>query len=314
MINIQFAARSLRWAEYEAPLRAALDAHGLSYRMENYTPEAHLPPAEVDYVVYAPNSHLQDFTPYTRTKAVLNLWAGVEEIVHNPTLTQPLARMVDHGLTQGMIEWVVGHVMRLHLGMDHHLTGQDGIWRRHVPPLAEDRPVTILGLGALGAACGQALARLGFPVSGWSRSAKDVDGITACHGDAGLAQALDGAQVVVLLLPLTPATENVLNAEALARLAPGAFVLNPGRGPLIDDAALIAALDAGHVAHATLDVFREEPLPPDHPYWAHPGVTVTPHIASETRASSAARVIAENIRRGEAGAPFLHLVDRGAGY
>ena len=123
-----------------------------------------------------------------------------------------------------------------------------------------------------------------------------------------------GAQGVVLLLPKTPATENTLNADTLALLAPGAFVLNPGRGPLIDDAALLAALDRGHVGHATLDVFRKEPLPQDDPYWHHLRVTVTPHIASETRPLYAARTIAENIRRGEAGEPFLHLVDPALGY
>ncbi|MGR3501565.1 2-hydroxyacid dehydrogenase [Pseudaestuariivita sp.] len=314
MITIQFAARTARWAEYEAPLRAALEARDLQYRMANYTDEAQLPPAEVDYIVYAPNSHLQDFTPYTRCKAVLNIWAGVEEVVHNPSLTQPLTRMVDHGLTQGMVEWVVGHTMRHHLGMDADITRQDSTWDRHVPPLAEERPVTILGLGALGTACGQALTRLGFPVRGWSRSPKSVEGIETFSGDAGLARALEGAQVVILLLPATPATENVLNAETLRLTAPGAFVLNPGRGPLIDDDALLAALDAGQIGHATLDVFREEPLPSEHPFWAHPKVTVTPHIASETRASTASTVIAENIARGEAGQPFLHLVDREAGY
>jgi glyoxylate/hydroxypyruvate reductase A len=141
-----------------------------------------------------------------------------------------------------------------------------------------------------------------------------VDGIACHHGAAGLDAALSGAQIVVLLLPRTPETENVLNARTLDLLAPGACVINPGRGPLIDDAALLAALDSGQVGHATLDVFRTEPLPPDHPFWAHPKVTVTPHIASETRPKSAARVIAENIRRGEAGEPLLNLVDRGKGY
>jgi len=119
---------------------------------------------------------------------------------------------------------------------------------------------------------------------------------------------------VILLLPDTPATNNILNADTLAMLPKGARIINPGRGPLIDDAALLEALDSGQVGHATLDVFRVEPLPADDPYWAHPNVTVTPHIAAETRASTASQVIAENIRRGEAGEPFLHLVDRSLGY
>src|SRR6056297_639246 len=163
-VTILFAAKSERWGEYERPLRRSLDALGLAYRL---TTDAD--PGEVDYIVYAPNSGLRDFSPYTRCKAVLNLWAGVEDVVGNPTLTQPLARMVDHGLTQGMREWVAGHVLRHHLGMDLHIHGQDGEWRSFVPPLAENRPVTILGLGALGRACGETLARLGFPVTGWSR-------------------------------------------------------------------------------------------------------------------------------------------------
>ena len=117
-----------------------------------------------------------------------------------------------------------------------------------------------------------------------------------------------------MLLPDTPATENALNAEALALLAPGAFIINPGRGPLIDDAALLAALDSGQVGHATLDVFRTEPLPQDHPFWSHPKVTVTPHIASTTRPETAAEVIIAQIKRGEAGEPFHHEVNRDAGY
>jgi len=177
----------------------------------------------------------KDFTPYTRCKAVMSLWAGVETVVDNKTLTQPLLRMVDHGLTQGMVEWVVGHAMRHHLGMDAHIHGQDGVWRNDIyPPMASARPVTILGLGALGTACGQALQALGFPVTGWSRNAKNVAGIRCLHGAEGFEVALDGAQIVILLLPDTPATENALDAKALSHLAPGAFIINPGRGPLID--------------------------------------------------------------------------------
>jgi len=147
-------------------------------------------------------------------------------------------------------------------------------------------------------------------VTGWSRTPKPGN----LHGEDGLKQALSTAQVLVTLLPKTPETENLLNADRLAQMPKGAVILNPGRGPLIDDDALLAALDAGHIGHATLDVFRVEPLPQDHPFWTHPRVTVTPHIAADTRAFSASKVIAENIRRGEAGEPFLHLVDRARGY
>ena len=201
MVNVLFAARPERWITYEAPLRTAF--RELNFEVDLRTDFA---PHEVDYIVYAPNSELQDFTPYTRCKAVLNLWAGVENIVGNLTLTQPLARMVDYGLTQGMVEWVSGHVLRHHLGMDLHINGQDGEWRDFVPPLAEDRRVTILGLGELGAACGQALRNLGFPVSGWSRSQKNIEGITCFSGAEGLQIALSNADILVLLLPKTPAT------------------------------------------------------------------------------------------------------------
>jgi len=172
----------------------------------------------------------------------------------------------------------------------------------------------VLGLGALGAACARMLSHLGFPVTGWSRSPKDIDTLRCLSGEAGLHTALEEADILVLLLPLTPDTESLLDAARLALLPADTVILNPGRGPLIDDDALLAALDAGKIGHATLDVFREEPLPPAHPFWAHPRVTVTPHIASETRSETAAQVIAENISRGEAGKPLLHLVDRDAGY
>ena len=308
-VNILFAAKPDSWAAYEAPLTTALAEKGVKANLSR-----DFAPDEVDYIVYAPNSTVQDFTPYTRCKAVLNLWAGVENVVGNTTLTQPLARMVDHGLTQGMMEWVTGHALRHHLGMDRHIHGLNGVWDKHVPPLAEDRGVTVLGLGALGSACAKALAGLGFDVTGWSRSPHEVAGVHCLHGDDGLAQALSTAEIAVLLLPLTAATENLMNAARLAQMPRGAVILNPGRGALIDDDALLAALDSGQIGHATLDVFRVEPLPADHPFWAHPSVTVTPHIASETRPASASRVIAENVRRGEAGEPFVHLVDRKLGY
>jgi len=309
MINVLFAGHSSRWPQYAAPLRAALAAEGLSA-----DPSCDHSPETVDYIVFSPNGTLSDFTPYTRCKAVLGLWAGVETIVTNPTLTQPLTRMVDAGLREGMVEWVTGHVLRYHLGIDAQIAAQNGQWHPVTPPLARNRRVGILGLGALGAACAQALRALNFDVAGWSRRPQQIPGMATHSGTDGLRTLLAHSEIVVLLLPQTPETENTLDAQTLAMLPRGARLLNPGRGPLIDDDALLAALNSGHIAHATLDVFRTEPLPQGHPYWAHPNVTVTPHIASETRPDTASASIAENIRRCETHQPLLNQVDRAAGY
>ncbi|SMH50302.1 glyoxylate/hydroxypyruvate reductase A [Maritimibacter sp. HL-12] len=308
-VAVQFITSREVFEEYRVALSAALAETGV---------EADLamdhPPEAVDYIVYAPHEGAVDLSPYSRAKAALGLWAGVETIISNPTLTMPYARMVDPGLTEGMVEWVTGHVLRHHLEMDADICRSAPKWEKHVPPLARDRRVGVLGLGELGAAVARALAGLNFDVAGWSRRTKEIEGVSCHAGSGGLDAVLAQSEILVLLLPLTPATENILDSSALARLPEGAVIVNPGRGALVDDAALLAALDAGQVGHATLDTFRVEPLPEDHPFWHHPRVTVTPHIASETRAGTASRVIAENIRRGEAGERLLHLVDRAAGY
>lgn len=313
MIRVLFADKPSNWPRYEGPLSAAIAATGVSAEIVQ---PGEADPSSVDYIVYSPQGPVQDFTAYTKAKAVLNLWAGVERVVGNTTLTQPLCRMVDAGLERGMVEYVTGHVLRYHLGIDATLAQQDGVWRHDggVPPLARNRSVVMLGLGALGKACAEALAGLDFVVTGWSRTPKEIAGITCLSGEDGLRGALSRAEILVSILPDTPETTDLLNARTLALLPKGARIINPGRGTLIDDEALLAALDRGQVGHATLDVFRTEPLPPEHPYWAHPNVTVTPHIAAESRAETASEVIAENIRRGEAGAPFLYLVDRSRGY
>ncbi|RMH46474.1 MAG: glyoxylate/hydroxypyruvate reductase A [Alphaproteobacteria bacterium] len=307
--TVLFAARPEAWESYRDPLRRALAEAGVDARV--VTDAA---PETVDYIVYAPNGPVRDFSAFTRLRAVLNLWAGVEDVVGNPTLKAPLARMVDGGLTQGMVEYVTGHVLRHHLGMDRYIGRTAPHWDRAIPPLASDRHVGVLGLGELGAAAARALARLGFRVAGWARRAHDIEGVETTSGAAGLERVLARSEILVLLLPLTRETEGILNAERMALMPRGAVVINPGRGALIDDDALVAALRSGRIGHATLDVFRVEPLPPDHPFWNNPRVTVTPHVASETRPETAARVIAENIRRAEAGEPLLHLVDRAAGY
>ena len=308
-IKILFSANEENWRRYKAPLQDALDDKSLDYELG-----ITITPSEVDYIIYAPTSSLQDFSPYTKLKAVLNLWAGVEGVTNNKTLNVPLARMVDSGLTNGMVEWVTGHTLRHHLGIDKHIHGQDGIWRSYVPPLAKDRIITILGLGTLGTACGIALERLGFNVRGWSRREKRVDGILCFYGDDQIDSSLLDADIVVLLLPDTPLTQNILNQHTLNLLKRGAFVLNPGRGPLIDDDALLAALETGQIEHATLDVFRIEPLPKNHRYWSNNKVTVIPHKASETRPKTASQVIAMNIERAENGQELLYLVDRENGY
>ena len=310
MINILFAATSERWDQYQEYLKKELDLIGLEYKLSEK-----LPPSEVDYIIYAPNSPIKDFSVFTNLKAVLNLWAGVEDVVKNKTLKVPLARMVDEGLTQGMKEWVLGHVMRHHLGTDLHIFGQDGKWRDwSVPPLAKDRTVTILGLGALGAECASTLAKVGFKVYGWSSTEKSIQNVTCHHGFEGLEKSLFGSEIVVLLLPSTAETENIINEKTLSYLAKNAVIINPGRGTLIDEKVLLKSLDDGKLAHATLDVFRQEPLPADHPFWQHPKITVTPHIASETKPQTASQVIAANILRFEKGKPLLYQVNFETGY
>ncbi|WP_147125801.1 2-hydroxyacid dehydrogenase [Shimia ponticola] len=308
-LTVLFAAKSESWSVYEAALTAAFSEAELN---ADLVLEAE--PDTVDYIIYAPDSELQDFTLYTSCKAVLNLWAGVENVVGNESLTQPLARMVDPGMTAGMVEYVTAHVMRHHLDLDRYIKLTEPLWEPKMPKLAEDRVVTILGLGALGGACATTLASLGFQVRGWSRSQKSIDGVATFSAGPGLAEALPGTEILVLLTPLTDDTENIIDANALSLLAEGAVIINPGRGPLIDDDALLNALDDCQISHATLDVFREEPLPPNHPFWNDPRVTVTPHVASFTRPKTASRQIAANIQRSENGEPLIGLVDREAGY
>lgn len=309
MIRVLFSAADAAWPEWKEPLADSFAARGLEVDLGRH----HLP-GQVDVIVCAPNGPVQDFRPYENTRLVQSLWAGVEGIVGNSTLTQPLARMVDPGLTEGMVEYVTGHVLRHHLGLDAVLGAQDGHWDPVIPPLARDRCVTVLGLGALGAACAAQLSALGFQVTGWSASPKEIAGVTCLSGPDALTDALRKAEILVLLLPLTPETEGVVGSAALGHLPAGAVIVNPGRGGLIVDAELLAALETGAVRHATLDTFRVEPLPPEHSFWSHPGVTVTPHIASATRPPTAAPVVAENIARAMAGEPILHLVDRARGY
>ncbi|WP_371419875.1 2-hydroxyacid dehydrogenase [Tardiphaga sp.] len=310
-INLLFNVTPALFEEYRDPILDALRRRSIDARASLLGDMAH---QDVDYIIHATGGPITDFAPFSNARAVLSLWAGVEKIVGNTTLTQPLCRMVDDGLRQGMVEWVVGHVLRAHLGMDRYVCQKPLSWSQHVPPLAKDRSVTVLGLGELGSAAATALAQLGFRVTGWSRSLREVPGVRCLAGMENLPQALASAEILVGLLPQTPETIDLLNAERLALLPRGSFILNAGRGTLIDDNALIAALDSGQVAQATLDVFRTEPVPSGHPFWSHPGVTISPHIAAATRVASAAENIADNIARAESGIPLMNLVDRTLSY
>ncbi len=310
-MRILFSAGPDEWKIYQPFLAAALRHAQISAEVTTETNH----PATIDFVIWSPDSPLQDFTAFPALRAVFSLWAGVEKAVSNQSIKVPLCRMVDTGLTAGMVEWVSGHVLRYHLGMDKHIVNKDHVWRHDVvPPLAQDRQVGILGLGALGSACATTLATLGFRVSGWSRSQKQIARVNCHSGDAGLVEILASSEILVLLLPLTAQTENLLDSTKFAQLRPGAFLVNPGRGRLIDDEALLQALQSGQVSHATLDVFRQEPLPAQHPFWHHPKITVTPHVASETRPAMACAALAAQIARWANGQPLLHVADRSAGY
>lgn len=303
--------------EAEPDWRRVLDAQIAASGMDLQVLAADADPAEVDYLVYNIDGGIRDFAPFTKLRAILNTWAGVEGVLAELDWPAhiPLTRMVETGMTRGMAEYFAGHAMRYHLDIDRFIADSaGGRWQKWSPPLAGMRTVGILGLGELGRATAGLLTGLGFRVTGWSRSAKSVPGVSCLHGPDGLAEILKTAEILIVILPLTDATRNILNAGTLAALPRGACIINAGRGPLIDDDALLAALAGGHIRHATLDVFRQEPLPGDHPYWRNPGVTVTPHIASITRTDTACEAILEQIARDLDGKPFLHVVDRGRGY
>ena len=299
-------------AAFPGALEAAVARSGRPLRV---VPDA--PPDEVDYLVWNVDSGLTDFAPYARLRAILNTWAGVEGVVGRVRWPAhvPLVRMVESGMNEGMAEYFAAHVLRYHLDIDRaQAQSAEGRWEKWEPPLARDRTVGILGLGALGTAAAAMLRPIGFRLVGWSRTAKDLPGVECRHGADGLDAVVAAAEILLLVLPLTPATRGLMDDRTLARMPRGACLINAGRGALIDDDALLRALASGQLRHATLDVFREEPLPPGHPFWGHPGITVTPHIAAITRPGTAAEAIVAQIGRDLDGLSLQHVVDPARGY
>jgi glyoxylate/hydroxypyruvate reductase len=250
-------------------------------------------------------------------KVVFSMGAGVDAIVADPTYPRhvPLSRVVDDTLTQAMTEYVVLNVLLWHRRQrDIDALQKLKKWRVLGVPRAENVRVGILGFGVLGQAAAQALKALNYRLSGWSASRKSVPGVECFAGSDGLAPFLAQAEILVCLLPLTPATRGILNAKTFAQLPKGACVINCARGGHLIESDLIEALDAGHLRGATLDVFQVEPLPEASPLWSHPKVVVTPHAAAITDPDSFTQNVVRVIRRMDEGLPPDNLVDFARGY
>jgi glyoxylate/hydroxypyruvate reductase A len=299
-------AETEAWAE---GLRAALPGR----QVFTQAPSGETPVAYA--VVDRPEAGLLRSLP--GLELVLSLNAGVEHLLASGEVPEgaPIVRMADDGMREGMIEWVTGHVLAWHRNLFAYRAAQaEGRWAPAQEKLARDRTVTVLGAGALGAPVASMLAAFGFETRAWSRSRRDIPGVTAFAGRPELAPALQGADVLVNVLPLTAETENVLDGGAFGLLSRGAFVVNAGRGRHVVDGDLLDALDAGILGGAALDVFREEPLPAGHPFWTHPAILVSPHVAAPTQPRTAIAAMVETVRRHEQGEPLLHVVDRRRGY
>ncbi|RAR63081.1 glyoxylate/hydroxypyruvate reductase A [Onishia taeanensis] len=265
-------------------------------------------------------------------KGIINLGAGVDALLNNPALPAgvPIVKLRDAGMADPMIDYVRYAVLHFQRDFDRYARQQARIqWQEQPLAPKAEWGIGVLGLGAIGARVAQTLAADGFPVHGWSRRPKALDGIRCYHGEEGLATLLGQVKSLVTLLPNTPATRDIINAETLAALPPGASLINPGRGSLIDEAALLEALgpvdaetrsgkddgngDTGRLRGAVLDAFAYEPLPADSPLWRHPRVLITPHMAAPTPRDAALEQVIDTLKAWQAGEQ-VPSVDPAAGY
>ncbi len=287
--------------------------------------KAALPQAEVslwqsgapqaDYaVVWAPPQQLFDEQP--ALKAAFNIGAGVDALLklRAPAHTQ-IVRLDDAGMSVQMAEYVCHAVIRHFREFDaYEADTQAGKWSFRKPRSRADFPVGVLGLGVLGARVAKALTEFDFPVHGWSQSPKQLDGVRCWHGADQMDEFLRHSKVLVCLLPLTAQTENILNQRTLGKLQLGGYVINVARGAHLVDADLLALLGSGHLAGATLDVFRQEPLPAEHAFWKHPKITLTPHTSARTLRDESIAQIAAKMLALQSGHSVAGVVDRNKGY
>ncbi|MBS7792884.1 glyoxylate/hydroxypyruvate reductase A [Roseococcus sp. SDR] len=274
-------------------------------------------PKDIEAAVCWTQHDMAELRRYPNLKLVVSMGAGVDHLLRPPGPPPgiPVARLKDERLTSGMTEWVLLNVLRFHRqDLEYRAQQAARIWDELPAPDTAKRRIGMLGLGQLGNASAQALRGLGFPVMGWTRNPRQVEGVTCFSGPDGLEAMLRQTDILVCLLPLTPETRGVINAKTLGFLPRGAFVINAARGGHLVAEDLLAALDSGHVAAAALDVFEPEPLPAEHRFWTHPKVLVWPHASAITIPSSAAPQVVENLRRAREGRPLINLVDFSAGY
>ena len=273
-------------------------------------------PSTIDYaLVWRPPPGLLANLP--NLKLIFSVGAGVDSLIEDTTLPAgvPVVRMVDQGLTEGMTEYVVWQVLNRHRRAALYRQDQQARrWRpRHVR-LARNRRIGVLGLGEIGRDAACMLAALRFQVFGWSRTPKSLSGVECHHGKDGLEAVAREAEILVCLLPLTAETAGILNRDLFDLMPRGAYLINAARGGHLVETDLLAALADGRLVGASLDVFQTEPLPKDHPFWAHPDITITPHDASLTSPTSGVRSIAGAIACHEAGRPVPNVVDPNLGY